>query len=67
MDNSQDLAQEDQKRRPLTELCVNGCFAEVYVDVDETIEEQEKSMVKYKEGGDRHFTEEGRVAEITVG
>ena len=51
-----------------------GCFAEdrsiwekelqrhcdeVYVDVDETIEEQEKSILKYKDG-ERHFTE-GRV------
>ena len=81
MEKSWDLAQEDHQRRPLTELYVKGCFAEdrsiwekelqrhcdeVYVDVVETTEEQEKSILKYKEDGDRHFTEEGRVAGITV-
>ena len=38
---------------------------EVHVDPEETAEEQEKRIAKYERDGDRHFTEEGRVAEIT--
>ena len=36
------------------------------MDPEETIEEQEKKGMKYKTDGDRHFTEGGRVAEITI-
>ena len=39
--------------------------AEVYVDPEKTIEAREKRIMKHSEG-DRHFTEEGRVAEITI-
>ena len=60
-----------KKRRPLTELYVNDREKElrrhcdeVHVGLEETIEEQEKRIMKCK-GGDRHFTEKGRVAEIT--
>ena len=38
----------------------------VHVDPEETTDEQKKWIMKYKEDGDRHFTEQGRVAEITV-
>ena len=37
------------------------------MDPEETIDEQQRRMPKYKEDGDRHFvTEHGRVAEITI-
>ena len=37
------------------------------MDPEETIEEQQKRMLKYKEDGDRHFiTEHGRVVEISI-
>ena len=39
--------------------------AEVYVDPEKTIEARENKIMKYNEE-DRHFTEEGRVAEITI-
>ena len=70
-----------QKRKTLTELYVNGSFAEdreawkkelqrhcdeVYQDPQETIEEQGKGIQNYKRNGDRHLTEDGRTAEITV-
>ena len=63
-------------KRPLTELYVNGSFTvdrgawerglqrhcdEVYVDPEETIEKQEKGLRSTK-----HFTEDGRVTEITI-
>ena len=35
------------------------------MDVEETIEEQEDRIKKYKTDGDRHFTEEGRNGEST--
>ena len=38
----------------------------VYVDPKETIDEQEKMIMKNNEDGDRHDTEERRVAEITT-
>ena len=37
----------------------------VYVDPEETIAEQKKIITKFKEDGDRHFTDQGRVAEMT--
>ena len=36
------------------------------MDPKETIDEQEKMIMKNNEDGDRHDTEEGRVAEITT-
>ena len=36
------------------------------MDAEETIEEQEKRIVKYRENGYTHVTEEWRVAEITI-
>ena len=39
---------------------------DVCVDPEETIEEQEKRVMKYNEVGDRHFTEEGSVADISI-
>ena len=40
--------------------------AEVYVDPEETTEEQAKWIAKYTKYGDRQFSEDGRVAGITV-
>ena len=40
--------------------------AVVYVDPVEATDEQKKWIMKYNEDGDGHFTEQGRVAEITV-
>ena len=52
---------EEPGKKELQRHCVEG-----YVDIEETIEEQEKRILRYKEDGDRHFAEEGRVAEITI-
>ena len=41
--------------------------AEVHADPEETIHEQRNRFTKFKKkDGDRHFTEQGRVAEITT-
>ena len=70
-----------RKRKPLSELYVNGNFTEdreelqkclqrhceeVYTDQDETRDVQEKRIEYFKKKGDTHFTEDGRGAEITV-
>ena len=75
------LPRKIPKGKPLTELYVNDSFtqdrdawkkelqrrgAEVYVDPEETSEEQAKRIAKYKKDCNRQFTEDGRVAEITV-
>ena len=39
---------------------------EVFEDVEETIEKQEDRIKEHKKNGDKHFTEEGGVAEITI-
>ena len=39
---------------------------EVHVDVEETIEKQKDRIKEYKKDEDRHFTEAGRVAEMTI-
>ena len=69
------------KERPLAEHYVNGSFTEhrgawekdlqrhsveVHADPEDTHEEQEQIIIKYKTDDDRHFTEDGRVAEITI-
>ena len=69
------------KRKPLAELYVNGGFTEdseewqqellihcegVYTDPDETREVQENGIEYFKRKGDRHFTDDGRGAEITI-
>ena len=69
------------KRKPLTELYVNGIFTEdreewqkelqrhcdeVYVDAMESREEQEERIVQYCMEGNKHFSEDGRIVEITV-
>ena len=68
------------KKKPLSEF-LNGCFTEhreewqkelqryceeVYTDQDDTREVQEKRIEHFKKKGDRHFTDDGRGAEITV-
>ena len=65
------LGKRISKRKPLTELYVNGSFTEdrgawekepqrqceeVNVDPDETVEEQKKRIMTLKEDGDRHFS-----------
>ena len=40
--------------------------SEVYVDAEETIEEQRQRIAWYERKGNQHFTEQGRVAEISV-
>ena len=40
---------------------------EVYVDPEQTIEVLEERIEKFKREGDRHFTEDGRGADITLG
>ena len=69
------------KRRPMTELYVNGPFTEdrsewqkelqrhceeVYTDIEETREEQENRIEYFWKKGNQQFTEDGRTAEITV-
>ena len=74
------LGKKIPKRKPLTELYVDGNFTEdgeewkngrhcdeVYVDPEKTIEVQEERIEKFKREGDRHFTEDGRGADITLG
>ena len=68
------------KRKPATELYVNGNFTEdreawqqevqrhregVHTDLDETREVQEKRIEYFKRKGDPQFTDDGR-AEITI-
>ena len=69
------------KRRPLKELQVDGKFTEdrmswkeelhkhceeTYEDIEKTFEMEEDGVKKYRTYGDRHFTEDRGVAEITV-
>ena len=41
-------------------------FAEIHIDPEQTKEEQEKRITMCKQDGGRHFTEQRRVAEITI-
>ena len=69
------------QRKPLSELYVNGHWTEdreewpkelqrhcegVYTDQEETGETQKKRIEYFTKKGDRHLTDEGRGAEITV-
>ena len=45
---------------------LQGHCAEIHVDPEQTKEEQEKRITMYKQDGGRHFTEQRRVAEITI-
>ena len=67
------------KRKPLTELCVEGHFTEdraewqkelqrhcVHTDMEETKEEQENRIEYFWKEGNQQFTEDGRNVEITV-
>ena len=72
-----DARKEKIKIKPLKDLRVDGSFTEdrdklqrhceeVDEDVEETLEIQGDRIKKKKTDGDIYFTEEGRVAEITV-
>ena len=76
-----DAGNKMSKRKRLDELRVDGRSTEdrtiwkealqrhceeAYEDVEETIERQEDRIEKYQREGDRHCTEEGRTAEITI-
>ena len=39
---------------------------EVYVDAEETIEQQRQRIARYERKGNQQFTEQGRVAEMSV-
>ena len=69
------------KRRPLNKLCVEGRFTEdgavwteepqrhyqdVYDDKEATTEKQEERIMQFRADGDRHFTKEKRIAEMTI-
>ena len=76
------LGKRKPKRKPLTELYVDGNFTEdseewnkelqrhcdcLYTDLEETKEVQEERIEYFKRGeGDQHFTKNGREPEIAV-